>query len=233
MKIAICISGIPKFWANSLNSVKKYFPGADIFIHTWCIDKADINKNTVYSLNSYEGLDTNIGDIINSFKPIKILVEDFSSKSEAWLKQKQHYEDRGILYVHDNSISLLSMHYSIEQAFKLKIEHEKIVGKQYDFAVCMRFDSDIKTWDANVIDYTAINIPVGNDYAERGINNQFSCGNNELMNKLSRCYSSLDNVIIATNMYNPETNFAHYLHEIGIYPDKLKRSDITVNINNR
>jgi hypothetical protein len=157
-KIAICISGIPKFWQHSIKSIQKYFPDADIFVHMWHLDEntitsiktngggftainhGDYNKQTSYK--SYTQL--NEETLVKTFAPKKYTIEnlnDYKSKFEV-IRQKLISESWSLSHAAKN-VGMVSMFYGIEQVTLLKNQYELENKIKYDIIVRMRFDSNI------------------------------------------------------------------------------------------
>jgi len=119
MKIAVCISGQPRAYAQGYEYMKRNLLDkydCDIFIHTW--------KNKVY----------NTDDVISLYKPKLHEVEN-------------PYEDGIFDYLFPNTPNVkgwpptatVSMFYSMFKSLTLKTEYEMEVGK-YDWVVKTRFD---------------------------------------------------------------------------------------------
>lgn len=119
MKIAVCISGQPRAYAQGYEYMKRNLLDkydCDIFIHTW--------KNKVY----------NTDDVISLYKPKLHEVEN-------------PYEDGIFDHLFPNTpnakgwppTATVSMFYSMFKSLTLKAEYEMEVGK-YDWVVKTRFD---------------------------------------------------------------------------------------------
>jgi hypothetical protein len=242
-KIAVCLSGIPKYWNKSYESIRTYLPFADVFIHIWKIeDNLDLNSNTVHDVNDYK---QNIAEIetetiVNLYKPKKFIIENFSSKKTAFTLQKENYfnnnnemcSNRAERGGKEASIAQLSMFYGIREACRLKTKYEEENNFVYDTVVRMRFDSDIKQF-INLQDFDCqdnIYIPVGWDWG--GINDQFSFGGSTVMNKMCECYTDYDHLVEKTNFYGPEVVFKYHL-ETFLKPENIKRENYYIEINNR
>ena len=82
-KIAIILSGVPKFTHRSKESIRKWFPSADIFAHIWDTKTEYIDRGTSFHPTSY----TDIWDIprlLNNFKFTRYETEDFKNKNDFW-----------------------------------------------------------------------------------------------------------------------------------------------------
>lgn len=158
-KIAICISGIPKFWTHAKNSIQKYFPNADVFVHMWNIDESTINniKNgisdglvpnnhgDVYRRQSYKNY-TQLDEstLINNFSPKKYVIEDLNNYKSNFetIRQKLISQAEHLSHASTN-VAMISMFYGIEQATQLKKQYELENNFKYDIVIRMRFDSNI------------------------------------------------------------------------------------------
>jgi hypothetical protein len=233
-KTAICLSGIPKFWDKALHSIHTWFPEADIFIHTWLVDLADLNIHTVHDIEYYKTLNSdynNFNKIIECFKPKNICIEDFNIKQSLFLKQKQKYIDAGIDDNNLKNTSQLSMFYSIREACNIKTKYELDNNIKYDIVVRMRFDSDIHYFSlSEPFTDNNVYIPYGSDWT--GINDQFSFGDSNIMNIVCNCYTAYDACVSTTKRYSPEINFAEHLRQNNIF-NNIKRENIQIGINTR
>ncbi len=137
MKIAICLSGQPRFIEKGIESFKKNIPNIeniDIFIHTWYDEK---NKNTQFD-SSQPHLNFKLGkqsentlDLFNSLCPKKIKLEQPKSFEEL-----SHLLDLPTA----KQTKLASMFYSLYQANQLKKNHEEENNFIYDFVIKTRID---------------------------------------------------------------------------------------------
>lgn len=234
-KIAICVSGIAKYWRHSYNSIQKWFPNADAFIHTWDIELHEITPTTAYSVNEYTEITNKnhtIKDIVDQYKPKTFIIDKFSDTSKLFFKQRDNLIQKGADT--DSRISLYSMAYSMRESCRLKKAYECSNNFIYDIVFRMRFDTNIPAWDHST-SYCeeAIVIPVGQDFAEKGINDQFSYGPSALMDQLCEYYHHLD--IICTTPHwlrSPEHCFYNYLESVNLIPNRIIRKNIVAYINN-
>jgi hypothetical protein len=229
-KVAVCLSGIPKYWHKSLNSIKNYFDTADIFIHTWLLVKDEINESITLYPHQYQNFDTDINKIIENFNPASIKLDLFNHKKDVFLQKKNNYNNAGI----DNSpnISQLSMFYSVQESCRLKKYYEEFHNIIYDIVIRMRFDSDIRYYDTDInIDNNTIIIPIGSDWGPNNLNDQFCISKSSNMDIICSCYDNYDSCINVTKFYQPETNFKEHLVQKNILQFVVRKS-IQVGINN-
>ena len=122
MKVAIIIPGQPRNILVAYDSLKAHYSekyDCDFFIHTWF--------DTNFSFRVYD-------DMINLFKPKKILIEEQiifdkeGRKQAPWNTPLQN---------------LLSMYYSMFMGNQMKCQYEEEKGFKYDFVIKMRSDLKI------------------------------------------------------------------------------------------
>lgn len=233
MKIALCLSGIPKYWEKSLNSIQRYLPNADVFIHMWKINhNHEINENTVYSCNSYSNIaDIEYADVVQKYNTKKYKIQSFSSKLADFKADHKKYHETINGIQGSNSIAQLSMFYSIREACRLKAEYERENGFLYDLVFRFRFDSEIvKFLDLdNLTVGNFLYIPEGRDWG--GINDQFSFGASKVMDMVCECYTFYEPCLIKTKFYGPEVVFKQHLSSF-IDNSFIIRNKIDVKINN-
>jgi hypothetical protein len=234
MKIAVCISGIPKYWKKSLYSIQKYLPTADVFIHAWDISSSEINATTAYSYSKYRDIDNiNYQNIMNSFNTKKYKVQKFSEKISDFKNELRHYSETidNIQGTETNSISQLSMFYGIREANRLKSTYERDNGFIYDIAFRFRFDSEI----VEFINFQNgclggfLYIPKGCDWG--GINDQFYFGDNRLVDMASECYTFYEPCLNQTKFYGPEVVFKQHLNSF-LSAASITRVEMLIKINN-
>jgi hypothetical protein len=237
-KIAICLSGIPKYWEKGLTSFQSFLPYADIFIHIWKIhENSEINKYTSGNWGAYNNItQIDYNKLLQLYGPKKYFIQDFNIKKEYFAKQKAKYflnknDTRGVRRGEEQSLSQLSMFYSLREACRLKNLHEKENNFIYDTVVRMRFDSEIRS----IPDLQTFNcedniyIPEGRDWG--GINDQFFFGSSAVMDMVCECYTFYDILVEKTNFYGPEVVFKKYL-ETFLPPQNIKRENFFIEINN-
>ena len=238
-KIAIILSGVPKFAHRSNESIKKWFPSADVFAHIWDTKIEHINRSTSFQPTKYSDI-WNIQRVFNNFKFTRYETEDFKDKNDYWYngvikEYKQLEVNLGNSHegIEDFGTSIISMFYSLNQAIKLKQQHEIENNFKYDAVIRMRYDSDVYNWNLQISN-NILYIPDINDNAFNGINDQFCYGDSQIMDEACSCYNSLDEIVKSTKIYNPEFCFAEHLRRCNIIPNRISRpsaNDILVYIN--
>lgn len=144
MKIALCISGQPRYLDNGYQHIYKNLLSKhemDIFIHTWWDDNL-IGKRFDFSQHGRDRIGVwesgTIQKIENFYKPKDILIEKpkifnidtFKNLNEYW---KTNFSE-------SNSNNSISMWYSILNSNKLKKDYESKNNFRYDLVIRCRFD---------------------------------------------------------------------------------------------
>ena len=127
-----------------------------------------------------------------------------------------------------NDIGPISMHYSIHKANELRKEYERDSNMLFDWVIRMRTDSDFRY---DVLDLNSLsgelNIPSGEDWQEKAINDQFAIGTSHAMNLYSNFYNNIH--YTQSSKYYPEVLLHNYLTKINLIPNRI---DFPVRINN-
>lgn len=205
MKIAVCISGQPRFYNKGYEYLKKNLLDhykIDIFFHTW--------KNET----------TDFSDLLELYKPTKYTISDplFNDIDEKYTRIP------GEKFPAYFSVSGL---YSIYYANLLKMELENNKNFKYDWAVRIRFDYALNVEiDFSILDKTKIYIPNCRMVPERNFgNDQFAVGSSEVMDKYSSTYKHLDQfynngtVMIGEDMLRENLTLHNLIGENLVYVD--------------
>lgn len=171
MKVALCLSGLPRFWQTGYkfyykNLISIYNP--DIFIHTW-YDSHVLEHDKVFDF----------------YKPIRSSVMPNNK-----LVLKQEYI-RGTSERY-RAYNIFSFYKSIEECNKLKSDYEKAYNFTYDWVFRLRFDYALnRTFDLEQLNNDNIHVP--SDLQERDmITDQFAFSSSSNMNIYSTIYEHLD-----------------------------------------
>ena len=233
-KVAVCLSGHPKHYLSgigSINNIKDNNPEChiDVFIHSWIFHDFDVLYNNSWTsgkdksnLLAEHPSEEEVFERLNQYPYIKdCKVESFNDLFPSLCSIK---ENLNIGREVSTNIGPVSMHYSIYQSNKLKVDFENKTNTKYDLCVRMRFDSNIMDdFKFNSIDPGAINIPSKPNHC--GCNDQFAVSNSDLMNQ----YSSLIINPPSPITYHPETMLLEHLNNLNL---TIKRPPIRVAINN-
>lgn len=143
MKIALCLSGQPRFIDEGYSYLYKYLLSkytVDCFVHCWwCPSMGNVNVNTLEMANpegrSYVFKENTIDLIKSYYCPVSFKYEP----------QKKFELIDGVYFQQPNkTISVQSMWYSIKMANNLKQQYEKIHNFKYDLVIRSRTDIIIK-----------------------------------------------------------------------------------------
>ena len=192
MKIAICISGQPRYLEEGFYFINKYFHNynVDYFIHTWW-DEEYIENEFLYTNIKREGKydkDT-INKINKYYKPKSFLFE----------KQKLFETSNEVNYRGLYPLSVYSMFYSIKCSNELKRKYEKENNFTYDLVIRTRFDIVINNLNLNLLDLDLDYFYLGGEIHRGGQinvpNDQFCISSSSNMDYYSSLYDNLEKYI--------------------------------------
>ena len=138
MKIALCLSGQPRFLDEGYAQIYKHLLSkysVDCFIHTWWSDDM-VGKN----INVMGVPDPHNRSYVFPHNTLDILFKHYDPIAFVYEPQKNFLLIEGVNFEKLNSTSVQSMWYSIKMANQLKTEHEKINGFVYDIVIRCRTD---------------------------------------------------------------------------------------------
>jgi hypothetical protein len=179
MKIAICISGQPRNFKQSYESLKTYFLDkydCDIYFHTWKTDSFE-STNFGFGNHQYNLNRNDFYDLISLYQPKKYILEqpiifDASDyKCPIWRQPLNN---------------TLSMFYSIYKSFQL-------LEDEYDYVIRTRFDIDYSLFNLE-FSKDEINIPEWNtdpNVKHRGFYDVFAIGNQLQMKIYSEVFPNI------------------------------------------
>jgi len=218
MKIAVCISGLPRFWTGF---PKHKFGDVDYFIHTWRYDKPSQISDTCwykYDENECEVHSPewcNISEIEQFFHPKTLIVEDYNQTTKNYFNLLTANFDTGD---GNGRKSVIPMFYGIQKSIYSAYLHSKVNHTNYNVIVRCRFDTRLK--DKIIYNQeTGVHIPANNDFC--GINDQFAYGDISSMLYYGDLYSLLLDSIIFGNspkiLLNPEVVLFNHLKSTKIH----------------
>jgi hypothetical protein len=194
MKIAISISGQPRNFKESYDSLKKNLLSkydCDLYFHSWIADYFQSTDfgigNKTYQLSKFE-----YDEVIKLYKPKEYILEkpiqfDASGyKCPIWRQPLNN---------------TLSMYYSIYKSFQL-------IKPEYDYVIRTRFDIDYSKLDLS-LPTNAINVPEWNTdirVKNRGYYDIFAIGNYSDMKVYSETFSYIIKYVSGDN------DFLKFLH---------------------
>lgn len=172
MKIALCLSGIPRFWETfNLDD----YGEVDVFIHSWkeswsdntcCKNNYPNSKGLNYSWNS---------DILDKLNPKKVQIESLEDYKPYFEKIKSYFR------INEGNCrdSVIPMFCSLYKSVQLAVtgNYDTIIRSRFD----IRFLQRIKYIESNTI-------KIPDQFHYLGICDQFAYGPAALMNKYSKPY---------------------------------------------
>lgn len=176
MKIALCLSGIPRFW-ESFNL--EDYGEVDVFIHSWkepCSENLCIQSNCPNS----KGLEYSWNPLIlDKLNPKKVQIDSLEEWSPYFERIKSYFR------INEGKCrnSVIPMFFSIYRSIQLAMSGE------YDIIVRSRFDIRFLQKIQYIKDET-VKIPDQSHYL--GVCDQFAYGNPSLMSKYSKTYLYLE-----------------------------------------
>lgn len=182
MKIAVCLSGQPRFLERGFKQISEKITSkydVDFFVHTWWDND---NMDAIGSNRSHTFDENTLELIMRYYKP-KLMLNEPQINFNI-------YDD--VDYELINPISPYSMFYSIKVSNDLKLLYEKKNNFKYDAVIRCRFDILIENFDINLseIDLSYIYTDtVGNGFP----NDQFGLSNSENMDYYSSLFDKIDN----------------------------------------
>jgi len=207
MKIAVCISGQPRAYAQGYEYLKRNLLDkydCDIFIHTW--------HNKVYRS----------ADVIELYKPTAYLVEDQLPKSQYNIK-----------YINTPECTkwpahgTVSMIYSMFQSMLLKVKHETLYSP-YNWVVKTRFDYAINgVIPFEQLDPDKLYIPNCRMVPERNFgNDQFAFGRTNIMNDYMSTYINMDHFYRMGTVMIGEDMMSANIRKYGLVGERLVYVDM-------
>lgn len=211
MKIAVCLSGQPRFVKECFEGIRNNIFDSnknheiDVFVHTW-FSKELCNKvlyvNEMSSFSGEATIPENSLDLIKSlYNPKKIIynepkkfksIIDFEGSLEKYLKG---YKTSGMSREDYRNVKLestYSMWYSIMVSNLLKKEYELENGFTYDFVIKLRFDNIITqpivfdSFDNNFLYYQELGQP------DNMVSDWINFSSSENMDSYSSIFLSID-----------------------------------------
>ena len=194
MRIAICISGQPRYLEEGYYFINKYFNNynVDFFIHTWWEDSY-IDNVFMFTNTKRDGLyDKNtIKKIYKYYNPKKIIVEP----------QKIFELSNEVNYGGLHPLSVYSMFYSMKCSNELKKTYEQENNFKYDLVIRSRFDIVINHFNLNImklnLDYLYLSGEIHKGGQINVPNDQFCISSSDNIDYYSSLYDNLENYIKA------------------------------------
>jgi hypothetical protein len=227
MRIALCISGQPRFFKEGYASLKENFLNrydCDIFIHSWhSNDLVGQSYDTTHngSANKVGIIEKNIPEyILNLYKPTKYLFEEPKIFPSVLSYTSENLKD-GV-----NPNGVYSMFYSIFKANEIKKQYEIEIAKEYDIVIRLRFDLQYNSLlQLENFDNSKLYVlRSGNPLVYYDI---FGFGSSSLMNEYANVYYDIEKVWDPNKHFIGENILTDGLILKGIQATKI---DYTVNL---
>lgn len=199
MKIAICLSGQPRFFKSSYVLLKKYILDlydCDLFIDTWKFNEI---KESVKGLYRYKD-EGSLQELYDIYKPKVFKVEDFEERME---KKSLEFESKVLskefqrqywpshIPTDNHFISrYYSMLYKIYNSNKIKNEYAKTHAINYDITIRARMDLAYEKSPQIVNDGILYTDSCGN--GRRGPGDTFAFSNQHNMDIYANLFLKLD-----------------------------------------
>lgn len=138
MKIAICLSGQPRWFRECYpyfkTNIIENFEEVDVFIHAWS-PRRDSPKyeSSIFGVDTGYALDNTLESLQSCYSPADIEVEEqilFEEATDYPYPVPTNWPAKNVF----------SMFYSMKKCIDLKSKKEKIQGYQYDWVFRSRFD---------------------------------------------------------------------------------------------
>jgi hypothetical protein len=189
MKIAICLSGQPRYLEDGIlqiyQNITSKYKDVDFFVHTWWNDEMAGKPMQLSTKLNYGRSYTWDKDTINKIKFV------YNPKLMTYESQKDFNIYPDVNYELCSPISPYSMFYSIREANNLKSKWENDNNFKYDLVIRCRFDIEFKKFnlDLDVIDNNKMYIySMGNGFP----NDQFAISSSNNMDYYSNLYDNLE-----------------------------------------
>ncbi len=192
MRIAICLSGQPRTWRSTCDSLFDFFAGhdLDVFIHTW--DEIDeVERQAVTS----------------AYAPRRILI----GPRPLFLEEKRAM---AALFPVSPPLTIFDMFFSVATSLNLALEAN---GPAYDLICRTRFDTIYHgRWRGEPPAKGAIAVQTGDNELEGGCNDQFALGAPEAMRLYAgvSAWLPLGMASLAPPSFRPEIALQTYLETV-------------------
>jgi hypothetical protein len=234
MKTAICISGHLRHYKNlkdnflSFKNTLKKFSDVDVFVSTWDKQNTLNSWSHAHHVSNAETVKNivNINEVKENYETdnVELFNYDFYSSEHSPISYKDltdkiyNWDSRGI---GGNVINSSKMFFLIYQANKQKKYKEFLNQKKYDLVFRVRPDYEFANYEnffkSVVIEDNAIYCPL--PYPSSQIDDQFSFGNSQAMDKYSSCWNKQAAIFHSNVWGDPENVLKHSLfcmHEIKL-----------------
>jgi len=233
MKIAICISGLPRSFKRSYPLLDKVFLSkynCNIFISTWDWQVKEIQKKQETKDQFGKSIpitgthwwpqDGDANEFINIFKPNRSEIEIFNDSTLESKFNYSNYQQHGI------NNSFLPMFYKVWRANELRLSYEKEHNIKYDLVLRTRGDI---SYNGILSDYEIKNALSGYGFCRTSYQNPdtrpgepehisdiYFLSNPEKANLYANFWLYHKQVLENTKSFIAEINLEAYLHAVGV-----------------
>lgn len=196
MKIALCLSGIPRCYDYHIDTIRDLFAPhqVDIFCHFWT-DEMD---------------QTDYGLIADAIQPRSIMFES----SHAQLFHDWYLETVHLAVVGRSHERTFPMWYSVHQANKLKSDYEKTHDFRYDVVCKARTDLWFPhTWTDALEQIQPDTIVIPHDRHYGGYTDVVAMGDSDSMDRYSDLWNWFWKFLVDGRSFGYETTLQYYLDE--------------------
>jgi hypothetical protein len=213
MKLAICISGLPRSFKRTLPSLQEKILSkhdCDIFLSTWDFAVDGSRDTRVYRQ------DGTIQEYIDLYKPKSYEIELFNDEiREEKFKYSYYKKKYGIMS------GFMPMFYKIQRANNLRLEYELKNNIKYDAVIRARSDLSYK----NIIPEnelilssqgicftrTSAHDPLTPPNSPLHISDFYFLSNSHNANIYANCYSNIESILNQSRTFIPEINLEYHL----------------------
>ena len=213
MKIALCISGQPRYVRHCFPEIHNKFiknHDTDVFFHCW-YEPAKVGQKFEFLVNDRRTghLEPDIDKVIlDLYKPKLNIIEPQINFNIDFLNGKH----TGMI----RPFSIPSMWYSIKKANDLKTEYEALHNFKYDLVIRCRFDLVFDTYNIDIEKLDPTQLHVAGELNPT-LNDQCAISSSENIDWYSKMYDKLEYYSkIMNNMVNEHTLTHHICKESKI-----------------
>jgi hypothetical protein len=217
MKLALCLSGMPRHFKECYQSIKENLIDlydTDVFIDIW----NDKISNDLNHLNTQEGVrpldeNVNFNDICNLYKPKNIRIEEYNEEvNKGFVNLFPDLMEHGRV-----NYRYYSFYYKVFSCKNLKLNYERLFNQKYD--ICMRIRMDCFILNKFIIPDSINDNEVYMPFLanQNGVNDQIWYSNSQTFNKICDLFPNLHN-FKQFLPYPSETWLKIYLNAINVNP---------------
>jgi hypothetical protein len=200
MKIALCVSGAPRFRQRGLFKLMAALKGwdqADFFIRTW---KTDEYGNSAKEFVDYLK-DNGLGDPDRFRYPVVQVLDDVP----------EHYPPPVPLNLAEWAPNFLTLWYGIVKTNELRLRYQRETGTEYDLVLRMRTDM-VPDGDIDLTQYTDPN----KMYNAKNFADNFLFGTPDMYNRFVAYWGHLRTLSAQNTFVHPEESLENYFKQYNI-----------------